>query len=224
MAPRTDRIADDHDRPARRQSPKRLGDQVCQVEADRHLVGGAGHVDGNPMQAAPRKAGVNVPGDLRRWLTVRPKDQIGFQIAGHPGGQQRRDRRRNIGLEKGAALRTVQASSQLSGLSRERHDAIPTAHLAPVLVAQGCPAASRNDGIIPTKSALQAARLALTETRFALIREDLGDRSPRVGRNFFVQIDEGSPSLIGQGPAHRRLAAAHEANEDDIVHARTFAR
>src|SRR6185312_4497156 len=49
----------------------------------------------------------------------------------------------------------------------------------------------------------------------ALVEEDLGDRHVRLFFDHGVEIDEAPLELRGEQEAHRRLAAARQANEED---------
>jgi hypothetical protein len=66
------------------------------------------------------------------------------------------------------------------------------------------------------------AAFAVAKMRFAVIVEDVVDRFRRGSLDLIVGINEWQTELESQAFANRRLAAAHEADEDDGPLAKTF--
>jgi hypothetical protein len=64
---------------------------------------------------------------------------------------------------------------------------------------------------------IQDARLALAEAFLALELEDRGDPHAAAGFDLVVGVEERAAELVRHGTTDRRLAGAHEADEEEIV-------
>ena len=69
----------------------------------------------------------------------------------------------------------------------------------------------------------QRLSLELPEVRFALLREDGGNRSPFAGLDSLVDVLHTPPRGSSHGPRHGALAGSHEADQINLVrlHARS---
>jgi len=72
--------------------------------------------------------------------------------------------------------------------------------------------------ILPLVSQLAAEiGLHLAEDSLALLRENPADRLAGPLLDDLVHVDEEAAQPFGHGPAHGRLARAHEAGQNDVV-------
>src|SRR5690606_22302212 len=61
-------------------------------------------------------------------------------------------------------------------------------------------------------------RLTIAKASFAFAGENIRDAAPCRRFDFIVRIDERPAELLGEQPAHRRLAGAAIANEKEVGH------
>src|SRR6185369_9227594 len=74
--------------------------------------------------------------------------------------------------------------------------------------------AERNDGLRSGgRQFFQTETLEVSEMRLTFLTKDFGDCTVFTALDLFVEIDELPTESLGEAPAHRALAGAHEPDE-----------